>query len=90
MARTYSRDYKREAADRVIDGGQTVKGCARELGISPSTLDDWVVKRKLERATGARSSDSGELARLRARVRRLESSCDALRRALACLAAMDE
>lgn len=89
MVKMFSSEFKREAADRVIDGGQTVKGCARELGISPSTLGDWVVKRKLERVTGSGDSDV-ELEELRNRVRKLEADRAALRRAIVCLASADD
>ena len=39
---TYSDDFKREAVRLVIDDGRARKQVARELGISVSSLRNWI------------------------------------------------
>ncbi|MCX4099329.1 transposase, partial [Nocardia sp. alder85J] len=40
--RSFTAEYKVEAAHRVIDSGRTVAEVARELGIHESLLGTWV------------------------------------------------
>lgn len=40
--RSYTEEFKRETAQRVVASGKPVKVCARELNIPPTTLDRWV------------------------------------------------
>ena len=39
--RSYTAEYKVEAAHRVIDTGRTIADVARELGIDPGVLSVW-------------------------------------------------
>jgi transposase len=40
--RSYTAEYKVEAAHRVIDTDRTIAEVARELGIDPGMLSTWV------------------------------------------------
>ncbi|MGQ4601656.1 transposase, partial [Nocardia sp. R6R-6] len=52
--RSYTTEYKVEAAHRVIDSGRTIAEVARELGIDAGMLSAWVKdeRRRVEAATG--------------------------------------
>jgi transposase len=50
--RSYTAEYKVEAAHRVIDSGRTISEVARELGIDPGMLSVWV-KDERRRITAA-------------------------------------
>ncbi|WP_436406810.1 transposase, partial [Corynebacterium variabile] len=55
--RTFSPEYKHEAARLVIDTGRTIAEVARELGVGSQSLGKWVAA---ERATEA-GEPTGEL-----------------------------
>ncbi len=55
--RTFSPEYKHEAARLVIDTGRTIAEVARELGVGSQSLGTWVAA---ERATEA-GEPTGEL-----------------------------
>jgi transposase len=73
--RSYTAEYKVEAAHRVIDTGRTIAEVARELGIDPGMLSVWV-KDERRRADAAAAvgddtlspSERAELQALRKRV----------------------
>src|SRR6059036_2454018 len=50
--RSYTAEYKVEAAHRVIDSGRTISEVARELGIDAGMLSVWV-KDERRRITAA-------------------------------------
>lgn len=41
MAKKYDTAYKKEVCRRIVDGGESVAGVARELGINENTLHSW-------------------------------------------------
>jgi transposase len=47
--RTYSTEYKQEAADYVIASGKPIAQVARELDIGEQMLGRWVKSRRLAR-----------------------------------------
>uniref|UniRef100_UPI0014613F72 transposase n=1 Tax=Nocardia araoensis TaxID=228600 RepID=UPI0014613F72 len=51
--RSYTTEYKVEAAHRVIDSGRTIADVARELGVDAGMLSTWVRDegRRVEAAT---------------------------------------
>ncbi|MHA4855202.1 transposase [Rhodococcus sp. MSC1_016] len=55
--RSFTAEYKVEAAHRVIDSGRTIAEVARELGLSESLLGEWV---KVERRRIAAAEVHGE------------------------------
>src|SRR3954471_10546156 len=77
--RSFTAEYKVEAAHRVIDSGRTIAEVARELGIDAGMLSVWV---KDERRRGAaaevhgenplEAAERAELLRLRRQVAELE------------------
>lgn len=73
--RSYTAEYKVEAAHRVIDTGRTIAEVARELGIDPGMFSVWVKdeRRRTEAATVVgndplQASERAELQALRRRV----------------------
>ena len=40
--RSFTPEYKREAARLVIDAGRTIKAVAEQIGVNPQTLGRWV------------------------------------------------
>ncbi|MFD1044338.1 transposase, partial [Kibdelosporangium lantanae] len=56
--RSYTAEYKVEAAHRVIDSGRTISEIARELGIDAGMLSVWV---KDERRRTAAAEAHGEV-----------------------------
>lgn len=89
--RSYSPEYKREAAHLVIDTGRTIAEVARELDISEQTLWKWVTNQKaaLQPETqGSLSVDErAELKRLRREVFNLRKDNEFLGKAAAFFAA---
>ncbi|PBC51942.1 hypothetical protein CJ179_00570 [Rhodococcus sp. ACS1] len=95
--RSFTTEYKVEAAHRVIDSGRTIAEVARELGLNESLLGEWV---KLERRRIAAAESHGEkpldaaehaeLLRLRRQVSELEKDNAFLVKASAYFAAMQK
>ena len=44
--RSYTEDYKREAAHLVIDTGRSIAAVAHEINVGPQTLGNWVRQEK--------------------------------------------
>ena len=42
----YDREYKRDAARMVVDGGRTVDAVAADIGVCSATVRSWVVTYK--------------------------------------------
>ena len=66
--RKFSPQFKAEAVQMVIETGKPIAQVARDLGINPGTLENWVAKdrRARERGDGRLSEDErAELVRLR-------------------------
>lgn len=95
--RSYTAEYKVEAAHRVIDSGRTISEVARELGIDAGMLSVWV-KDERRRITAAEvqgdkpleAAERAELLRLRGQVTELEKDNAFLVKASAYFAAMQK
>jgi transposase len=95
--RSYSAEYKVEAAHRVIDSGRTISEVARELGIDAGMLSVWV-KDERRRIAAAEvygenpleAAERAELLRLRKQVSELEKDNAFLVKASAYFAAMQK
>ncbi|MEV4130536.1 transposase [Nocardia sp. NPDC049707] len=93
--RSFTAEYKVEAAHRVIDSGRTVAEVARELGIHESLLGTWV-KDERRRIAAAEihgekpldAAERAELQRLRRQVAEQDKDIAFLKKASAYFAAM--
>ena len=92
--RSFTTEYKVEAAHRVIDTGRTVAEVARELGLHENLLGAWVreERRRIEAAAvhneePLTAAERVELARLRKQVLEQEKDIAFLKKASAYFAA---
>ncbi|MFE3259028.1 MULTISPECIES: transposase [unclassified Nocardia] len=93
--RSFTTEYKVEAAHRVIDSGRTIADVARELGLNEGLLSNWV-KDERRRIAAAEahgekpldSAERAELLRLRKQVADQDKDIAFLKKASAYFAAM--
>ncbi|MEV0963392.1 transposase, partial [Streptomyces sp. NPDC049910] len=68
---------ERDAVALALSSDKTVTGVARDLGVSPEGLRNWVKQAKTERGEGPAgaltTAERGELVRLRRKVREQEA-----------------
>jgi transposase len=87
--RRFTREYKAQAVQRLIESGLPLAGIAAELDVSPGQLSQW---RNEQRAAGSaealaqKKADEAEMLRLRREVKRLEDENLILRKAAAFFA----
>ena len=84
--RSFTDDYKTGAVRLVLDEGKTVASAARDLGLTESSLRNWVEQARADRTkgkTGLTTAEREELARLRKEVRELRMERDVLKKATA-------
>src|SRR4029450_10141596 len=84
--RNFTEDYKSGAVRLVLDEGQTVAAAARDLGLTESSLRNWVEHARADRTngkTGLTTAEREELARLSEGYRVLREERDIPRRAAA-------
>jgi len=85
----YTPEYRRDAVSLVLSSGRPIKQVARELGISDTTLGNWIrAERKVSSgltgsATAVNDADMEENRRLKRRVAELEKEREILKRATA-------
>ena len=82
--RSFTDDYKTGAVRLVLDEGKTVASAARDLGLTESSLRNWVEQARADRTkgkTGLTTAEREELARLRKEVRELRMERDVLKKA---------
>ena len=87
--RSFTDDYKTAAIRLVLDEGQTVAAVARDLGLTESSLRNWVEHARADRTkgkTGLTTAEREELARLRKENRILAEERDILKKATAFFA----
>ena len=88
-----SKPYPKEFRDDVVrvarnrDEGVTLEQIARDFGVHPVTLSNWIRQADVDEGTkpGSTTSDAAELRELRRRNRLLEQENEVLRRAAAYL-----
>ena len=92
--RSFTTEYKVEAAHRVIDSGRTIAEVARELGLNEALLGRWVAdqRRRVEAAAAHNEvpltpAERAELSRLRKQVVEQEKDIAFLKKASAYFAA---
>ena len=87
--RRFTREYKAQAVQRLMESGKTLSDVAAQRGVSPGQLSQW---RNEQLAAGsaealaARKAEQAETQRLRREVKRLEEEVDILRKAAAFFA----
>ena len=83
--RHYTPEFKRDAAALAATSGRPIKEIARELGISDTTLGNWVRADAAKSATqkGTATEMDEEKKQLRRRVAELEKEREILKRAMA-------
>jgi len=87
--RSFTEDYKAGAVRLVLDEGKTVAAAARDLGLTESSLRNWVEQVRADRTkgkTGLTTAEREELARLRKEVRELRLERDLLKKVSALFA----
>jgi transposase len=88
--RTFSADFKLEAAQLVVDQGYTVKAASAAVGVGKSTLEYWIRQLREERrgktpTSSAMTSEQRQIQALERQVRRLEMEKEILKKATALL-----
>lgn len=87
--RTFSEEFKRQAARLVLDQGKSMAEVSRELDLVPTAFREWVERARADRSagrTGLTSDEREELSRLRKQVRILEEEREILKKATAFFA----
>ena len=90
--RSFTDDFKAGAIRLVLDEGQTVAATARDLGLTESSLRNWVEQARADRTkgkTGLTTAEREELARLRKENRVLQEERDILKNRSRTLEAPD-
>src|SRR5438105_3961791 len=87
--RSFTEEYKRQAAELVVSSGRSITSVAKELGLRDSVLRRWVEKLRQEPASAARrpttqatpmpADQAAEIARLRQENERLRMERDILK-----------
>lgn len=81
-SKRYTAEFKRDAVALVHSSGKTVTEVARQIGVSPEGLRNWVNQDKTDRGQGSvgalTTAEREELARLRRKVREMEQTIEVL------------
>jgi transposase len=88
--RSFTEEFKASAVRLVLDEGKNVAAAARDLGLTESSLRNWVERARADRGTGKpgvlTTAEREELTRLRKDVRELRMERDILKKAAAFFA----
>ena len=90
IRRTFSSEFKLEAAQLVVDQGYTLKAACEAMGVGKSTLENWVRKLKQERQGetpkgSALTPEQRRIQELEKQLRRVEMEKEILKKATALL-----
>lgn len=88
--RTYSQEFKLEAAQLVVDQGYTVKAASEAVGVGKSTLEYWIRQLRAERqgatpTSTALTPEQRRIQELEKQLRRAEQEKEILKKATALL-----
>jgi len=94
--RSFTEEYKRQAAELVLSSGRSITSVAKELGLRDSVLRRWVDKLRQEPASASwrpttqttpmSADQASEIARLRQENERLRMERDILKKSIAIFA----
>ena len=79
--RRFTREYKAQSVQRLIESGRPLADIAAELDVSPGQLSQW-----RNEQLAARKAEQAEPQRLRREVKRLEEEVEILQKAAAFFA----
>ncbi len=81
-SKRYTAEFKRDAVALALSSDKTVTEVARDLGVSPEGLRNWVKQAKIDRGEGPTgaltTAEREELARLRRKAREQEATIEVL------------
>lgn len=88
--RTFSSEFKLEAAQLVVDQGYTVRAACEAVGVGKSTMEYWVRQLREERQgktpkATALTPEQKRIQELEKQVRKLETEKEILKKATALL-----
>jgi len=88
--RTYSPEFKLEAAQLVVDQGYTVRSACDAVGVGKSTMEYWVRQLRQERQgetpkASALTPEQRRIQELEKQLRRVEEEKEILKKATALL-----
>jgi len=83
---SYTEEFKQEAVKLVVHEGYTIVKASKHLGISTSTMDNWLKRYRDEIESGLSSSDKARLLALEKENRELRMERDILKKAAAFFA----
>ncbi len=88
--RTFSPEFKLEAAQLVLNQGYTIKTACEAVGVGKSTLEYWIRQLKVERqgktpTASAITPEQRKIQELEKQIRRLEMEKEILKKATALL-----
>jgi len=89
VARQYTDEFRAGAVRLVLVEGRTVAQVARDLGLTPSTLQGWVIRGRADQTggkTGLTTEERSELSALRKELRVVKMERDILGKAVAFFA----
>jgi len=87
--RSFTDEYKTGAVRLVLDEDKTVAAVARDLGLTESSLRNWVEQARADRTkgkTGLTAAERVELVRLRKELRVVQEEREILKKAAAFFA----
>lgn len=87
--RKFTEEYKTGAVRLVLDEGKTVAAVARDLGLTESSLRNWVEQSRADRTqgkAGLTTAEREELVRLRKELRIVQEEREILKKAAAFFA----
>ena len=87
MGKRYTEEFRAEAVKQVLERGHKVREVSERLGLSPDTMFRWLrVARKPKAELEQERSQSDEVQRLKAELRRVTEERDILKKAAAYFA----